>query len=694
MSFSIRPSYPIAFLSCASLPFFLLVFSHSSKPKEPSHTLSIVAGVPSGQGYRDGAASVARFSYPMGLTATSSGAIIVADMRNCLIRSISSDGLVSTLAGTIGRMSTADGHGSSASFSAPLDVVADSAGNIYVADSANHTIRKIDPTGAVTTFAGTPKKAGSVDGTGGEALFNSPGGLALDSSGNLYVADSGNHTIRKISPTGTVTTLAGKPGTQGSSDGQGSEASFNAPGSLAVDASGNIYVADSGNNTIRKITPDGTVTTLAGVAGQTGSADGPGNTARFAGPGGIVSDSVGNLYIADTYNNAIRKLTPDGTVTTLAGSPGETGSVDGFGASAQFKGPARITWNPITRALYVTDNNSQVRRITAHGVVTTLTGAPAESGTADGPATSARFSFTNGIAIGAGGNLYVADMDNGTIRQITRDGVVSTFAGTPGKGGNADGTGAAAQFGGVGTIAADRSGTLYVAEFYNDTIRKVTSAGVVTTFAGASGKAGRADGTGTAAQFAGPNDVAMDTAGNLYVADFYANTIRKITPDAVVTTLAGTAGKPGSSDGTGAAALFDGPAGVAADDRGNLYVTELNNHTLRKISPNGTVTTLAGHAGEPGSADGPGTTARFSQPWGIALDSRGNIYVCDTGNNAIRKIAPNGNVTTVVGGPGPYWNLPGKLPAKLAYPIGITVDPSTNDLYITIPDAVMKVKFD
>jgi len=661
-----------------------------NKVKAPRGTLSVFAGGLSGQGYRDGNVAVARFSYPTGLAADRSGAVFVADSRNCVIRRIAGDGTVSTYAGMFGRIGSADGQGTVAEFNLPVDVAVDAAGNVYVADNGNSTIRKIDRNRAVTTLAGIAKKTGSADGMGSAALFNGPSALVVDARGNIYVADSGNNTIRKITPTGEVTTFAGKAGASGSVDGKGPESLFSGPSGLAIDSAGNLYVADTGNQVIRRISSDSMVSTVAGAAGQSGSTDGLSASARFKGPSGVAVDAHGSLYVADTYNQTIRKISPDGMVTTLAGATGQTGSVDGNGTAARFQGPARLTTDT-NGNLYVTDNNSQIRRIDKAGIVKTYSGAPAQSGTTDGVGVAARFSFTNGLVFDREGNLFVADMDNSTIRKITRKGVVTTFAGTAGKFGNTDGIGSAALFGGANTIAIDAADNLYVAEFYNNTIRKITKEGVVTTFAGASGKSGSSDGKGTAAQFSAPNDVTTDSAGNLYVADFNNNTIRKITPDGVVSTLAGSPGNPGSHDGTGSAASFDGPAGVVTDENGNVYVTELNNHTVRKITPTGVVTTVAGQPGKPGSGDGTGTAARLNAPWGITMDGHGNLYVCDAGNNMIRKITPAGIVTTVVGKPGPYWNLPGNLPAKLTYPLGIAVDHSTGDLYVTVPDAVLKV---
>ena len=215
----------------------------------------------------------------------------------------------------------------------------DSADNLYVADRNNHTIRKITSGGVVSTLAGSAGATGSAAGTGSAARFNYPEGVAVDSASNLYVADSYNHTIRKITSDGVVSTLAGSAGNAGSADGTGSAARFNGPSGVAVDSAGNLYVGDYGNHTIRKITSSGVVSTLAGLAGARGSADGTGSAARFNSPNGVTLDSAGNVYVADNQNSTIRKITSGGVVTTLAGSAGASGSADGAGSAARFDAP-------------------------------------------------------------------------------------------------------------------------------------------------------------------------------------------------------------------------------------------------------------------------------------------------------------------------------------------------------------------
>jgi len=460
--------------------------------------------------------------------------------------------------------------------------------------SARGSVTVAPPAPRLALFAGNMGGAGNADGTGSLARFNGPRGLATDSAGAVYVADAWNHTIRKVTPAGLTSTLAGKAGSTGSADGVGTEARFSyEPRGVATDSTGNVYVADTYNHTIRKITPAGLVSTLAGAAGSKGSEDGKGADARFWAPSSVATDSAGNVYVADTYNHTIRKISASGIVSTLAGTAGMNGSADGVGTEARFKEP-------------------------------------------------------QGVAADSAGNVYVADTGNSTVRKVTPTGLVSTLAGQAGAIGSIDGVGDEARFHGLQGIAVDRAGSVYVAEDLNHTIRRITPDRVVSTVAGTAGSSGSADGIGTNARFSYPRGVATDGDGNLFVADSLS-TIRRVTASAVVSTLAGAVTVTGSADGAGAEALFWAPYGIATDGLGNVYLTDAANNTIRKATPTGVVSTLAGLAGSAGRADGVGAQARFSGPTGVAVDKVGNLYVIDSKNNIVRKMSPEGVVSTFAG---------------------------------------------
>ena len=366
--------------------------------------------------------------------------------------------------------------------------------------------------GQVSTLAG---KRPALDGIGIYATFNSPSNVAVDAYGNVYVADRSNNKIRKVSPQGVVSTLAGS-GTSGSSDGTGTAASFNNPLGVAVDAIGNVYVADFGNNKIRMVSPTGVVSTLAG-SGSSGSVDGTGTLASFSSPTGVVVDAASNVYVADYGSQKIRKITSLGVVSTLAGS-GAVGSTDSVG-------------------------------------------------------TAASFNYPKGIAVDAAGNVYVADYNNHKIRKVSPLGVVSTLAGS-GIVGSINGVGTAASFNYPNGISVDATGNVYVAEANNNLIRIISPLGVVSTLAG-SGSSGALDGTVSSASFYSPMGVSVGVSGNVYVADAGNNKVRMVSPSGIVSTLAGSIWK-GATDGNANIASFSNPKGVAIDAGGNVYVADLS----------------------------------------------------------------------------------------------------------------------
>jgi len=665
-------------------------------------------------------------------------------------------GALSLLAGAPYGGGSQDGGARRARFNLPEGLASDGAGTTFVADTCNHVIRRLAPAGTTTTLAGQAGARGCVDGTGAEARFNRPVGLAWDPGRQVvYVADEGNQAIRQVTLEGVVTTLAGADDGTPFADGPLAMARFSDPAGLAVDPQGDLVVADTSNHRIRRIqVAAGRVGTLAGN-GNPGTQDGPGATrATFAFPCAVAVDEDGNLYVADTGNNLIRQVDATGNVTTLAGGGTQAqGSV--AGDQAEFALPSGLVVLPGTqpRTLLVADSRHETLRAVVLDPfeaprVTDCVGLCDQTGATDGDAASALFNQPGAITLG-GGLCLVADTRNNLIREVhanARGGYdVTTLAGAVSRGqGLADGGPAVARFAGPRGMAFAGDRNLYVADGGNGAVRKVTPQGVVTTlaggpslplpapvglvpvppsgpgpgrllvasalgpalfsldlatgarsvFSGQPGVFGSATGPPPASTFQSPAGLAADGEGNYYVADVSAAVIYKIEPGGATSLLAGQVNQHGNQDDPrGAYATFMAPLGLAWADHA-LYVADPQGQTIRRIDPATTaVTTFAGLGGTEGHVDGQGGEARFNGPSGLAADPEGNLYVADTGNHAIRMLTPEGRVTTVVGRPGQSGFLPGDLPGLLYRPAWVAVQPGTGALFIGVPEAILQVSF-
>jgi sugar lactone lactonase YvrE len=648
-------------------------------PPAAASGISLFAGALGGEGNADG--TPGRLATPTSIAIDSKGNVFVLDTNNCNIRKI----VGSVVSRFYGPKSCDDPPSTNASPVQPsrtLDkVITDSADNVYIttkeglfkllpdgtslpdpliplsfigddfrlfsplgfdSDGAiiamrNNAIYQLKFGGAQTLIAGNSDTfLGNddryADGAGAAAKFNSPQGFAIASDGVIYVADTGNHVIRKVTRAGVVSTIAGSPRISGSADGIGSAAQFNNPSSIAVDGAGNLFVADQGSYTVRKITPAGVVTTLAGTPGAKGALDGAGAVARFNYLTGssMGVDKSGVVFVADYQNHAVRRISPDGNVTTIAGLLRSPGALDGAGGSARFNDPREI-------------------------------------------------------AIDATGDILVVDSDRSTIRKISPTGAVSTLAGNPNSNlfSSVDGIGANASFSRLSGIAVDKVGNGYATERTTFKVRKITAAGEVTTTKTYALSGGLIS-PGFPPGSLGPSvySIAADNDSNLYVilfANYGGSTSRYLSK--II---------PSGADAVFLCGTDCYPEGVATDNAGNVYVAAKN--AIRRISPTGVVTYLAGDpsARRFGSADGVGTAASFGLVEALATDSKGNVFVADTDNHTVRKITAAGVVTTIAGKAGVSGVMTGSLPGLLNGPRGIVVD-SAGAIFVTTEDAVVKI---
>ncbi len=591
-----------------------------------------------------GAATEAQLNLPQGVAVDGSGTLYIADTGNNAVRRVTPDGVIVTLVGATAK---------SVQLNAPQGVAIDAAGNLYVSDTKNSVIRQVTSAGAITTVAGNGTRGFSGDGGAAtSAQLNLPAGIAVDAAGRLYIADSGNSVVRRVTAGGSIATVAGTGGVSGYfGDGQKATiAQLNAPSSVAFDTAGNLYLCDSGNNTIRRVGLDGTIATVAGNGTVGFSGDGGAATsAQLWSPWGVATDLNGDVLIADYYNYRVRRIAPDGTISTLAGNGAGGYHGDGGPAtSSQLFQPMAVAVDT-ARNYYIADTfGNSVRKVTPDGTITTLAGAAGVRGYAGdgGPAATALLNRPRGVLADSSGNIYISDSDNERVREITAStGNIATVAGTGTAG--YSGNGALAIDGQVTSpcgLALDSTLDLFIADFGNNVIREITVNNSYIVFAAGVYNPGYyGDGAGaTSAYLNSPSSVAMDSAGNTYIADSYNNAIRKVDTAGIITTVAGngTAGYTGDGGPATSAQLFQ-PWGVAVDASGNLFIGDTGNNAIREVSASGTIATVAGGHGAGYSGDGSAAlSAQLNGPAGVAVDSAGNVYIADSNNNAIRVLTP------------------------------------------------------
>lgn len=611
-------------------------------------------------------------------------------------------GVISTIYGlSAGGYSGDGGPATVAQFSQIAALALDGSGNLYIADGGNSAVRMIaKATGVVTTFAGNGTYGYSGDGGSPTmAALSQPQGLAFDSSGALYIADIGAYVVRKVA-SGVITTVAGT-GIYGNTGNGGLavNAQFTEPYGVAVDGSGNLYISDASSEVVRVVDHSThKISTFAGTGTAGFNFDGLAPTAtQLNGPAGLAFDASGNLYVAEVGNNVIREIV-GGVFARVAGNTTAGYAGDGGLASlASLQGPTGVFVSGANT--FVADSGNKVFRLVTGGNISTAAGTGGNAGGDGGSALGAEFSLPGGVAVDGSGNVFIADSFNNVVRKIDTMGNISLVAGNYTAGYSGDmGTATAAQLQDPQGVAVDGSGNVYIADTGNNVVRKVDSSGKITTFAGehwspAGGPPAfnPAPATPTQAVFNSPYGVATDASGNVFISDTYHNVVWRVGTNSSVALYSGSSvassGYAGDS-GLATSALLSGPNGLAVDPNGNLFIADSSNSVIRRVDANTKViTTVAGnHAlgfGEGGySGDGgPATSATLSFPRGVAVDANGNLYIADTQNyvvryvdtlSAIHTVAGNHTITGLAGDGGPA------LSAEISNLYGIALDSSAN----------------
>jgi sugar lactone lactonase YvrE len=657
-----------------------------------------------------GDARLAKLNFPRGLALDSEGNLYICDRLNFRIRKVSTTGVITTVAGNgqigssgdgglainaqllpsyiyvdlnrnliisenakvrkvdpQGIISTIAGGGNwiSEGSSAPLaeygllsDIYLSSRGDLYVTDLSSHSVRKISASGVVSTIAGVGTSGFSGDGgPGNKASLSSPSGVAVDNSGNVYIADAGNSRIRKVNPLGIISTFAGNNSNGYNGDsGVATSISLDSPTDVAIDANGNVFIADQINRLIRKVDISGNLTTIAGSRTTLGST-GDGGIARQASFSSLTSldlDTANNIYITDQAANRVRKISKDGIISTIAGNGNFGNSAEGvLATSTSLNAPRGITVDRLGN-VYITDNSNKVRRINSSGIISTFVGNGTRGYSGDGgDARLATIATPSGVAIDSLGNLYIADRSNFRVRRVNTLGIISTYSGTGSFGatGNPQDGIPANQVYQVFPyqITGDNSGNIYFGEDRNR-IRKISRDGIISTVAGNGIQGFSGDGgPATSASIFVPRALKIDVSGNLIFSD--NNRVRRVQSNGIINTIAGTGIQGFSGDGDVATtALVGFITSLDIDTSGNIFFADQTSNRIRRITSNGIINTYAGTGTISFSGDGgPSTAAQISGPGSITVDASGTIYFVDRGNRRIRKITPNGIISTIAG---------------------------------------------
>jgi trimeric autotransporter adhesin len=666
------------------------------------------------QGYAgDGAAATsAALNYPQGVAVDSVGDLFIADVNNNVIRKVTAGtaGIITTVAGNGTAGYSGDGGAAiSAEFNYPKAVVVDSVGDLFIADNSNQRVREVAAgTGIITTVAGNGAQGYAGDGAAAtSAALNYPTAVAVDSAGDLYIADSFNNVIREVSAgTGVITTVAGN-GTEGSSGdgGPAPSAALRNPNGVAVDSVGNVYIADTYNGLIREVSANTTFPTTA--IGSTSAAQNVlvqlNSAATITGIAAAQSQGGQQEYTVGTVTGC----TVNGTSSSASGTictvpvtfqPGYPGN---RGMSLQ------VVSNAGNSAFALNGIGTGPQVALTPGTMTTVAGNGTMAYGGDGgAATSANLVWPYGVAMDSAGNLYIADNGNGAVRKVAAGtGVITTVAGRGGfPGYSGDGGLATNALLQVNGVAVDGAGNLYIADSVDSVIREVSAGtGIITTVAGTGHSGYSGDGgSATSAKLYSPFGIAVDGAGNLYIADTYNQRIRKVfAGTGVITTIAGNgASSYGGDGGLAPSAELNYPQAIAVDSVGNLYIADVGNEVIREVSAGtGVITTVAGNNAAGGGYSGDGglaTSAQLDSPTAVAVDSAGDLYIADSFNQRIREVSAGTGVITTVAGNGHYgYSGDGgaSTSAEVYQPAGLAVD-SVGNLYIgdTINNVVREVE--
>ena len=600
---------------------------------------------------------------------------------------MTSPGTLSVLAGRRA-YNLGPGPATRASLDNPSGVAVDTHGDLFIADEYDNVVEKVTPAGRLSVVAGVARKSGPpTPGLATSSDLDSPSGVAVDAHGDLFIADQGNHVVEEVTPAGRLSVLAGD-GQQGPpKPGPANSSKLYGPSGVAVDTHGDLFIADPVNQVVEEVTPAGRLSVVAGE-GQLGSpTPGPANSSKLGSPYGVAVDN-GDLFIADEYDNVVEKVSPAGTLSVVAGVVGNGNGgppTPGPARTSELDSPSGVAVDDHGDLFIADTDNQVVEEVTSAGRLAVAAGNVAQGPPTPGPATSSKLDTPSGVAVDAQGDLFIADWDNDVVEEVTPAGKLSVVAGdgrfdAPPTPGPADSS-TLVPLG----VAVDAHGDLFIADYWNNVVEEVSPAGRLSIVAG-DGNVGRPTlGPANSSRLDAPEGVAVDAHGDLFIADYWNNVVEEVSPAGRLSVVAGDGQLGSPTPGPATSSKLDNPSGVAVGTHGDLFIADRGNNVVEKVTASGTLSVVAGVVGNGNGGPptpGPARSSELDNPSGVAVDAHGDLFIADTDNQVVEEVTPAGRLSVVAGGTREGAPTPGPATRSgLSFPVGVAVD-AHGDLFI------------
>ena len=591
-----------------------------------------------------------------------------------------SSGTLSVVAG-LRVFNLAPGPATRVSLLDPKDVAVDNHGDLFIADSYNNVVEEVTPAGRLSVVAGDLKQGSPTPGPATSSNLSYPTGVAVDKHGDLYIADQGNNVVEEVSPAGRLSVVAGS-GKQGPpTPGPATDSELNFPYGVAVDAQGDLFIADSVNNVVEEVTPAGRLSVVAGTGKGGLPTPGPADSSALAGPEGVAVDAHGDLFIADFLNNVVEKVTPAGRLSVVAGNGARRPGAPGPATGSELERPSGVAVDS-HGDLFIADlADNVVEKVTPAGRLSVVAGDGKLGLATPGPAISSDLSYPTGVAVDAHGDLFISDEGFSVVEEVNPAGRLSVVAGIADQSGRpTPGPATRSDLGNVHGVAVDAVGNLFIADG-SGVVEKVNPAGRLSVVAG-DFRAGQPTPGPATRSGLGPSGVAVDAHGDLFIADSSNNVVEEVNPAGRLSVVAGDGRRGPPTPGPADTSRLDDPLSVAVDAQGDLFIADQGNNVVEEVTPAGRLSVVAGDGKRGPPTPGPADSSRLDGPWSVAVDAQGGLFIADTGNNVVEEVTPAGRLSVVAGDGKRGPPTPGPADSsELDGPTGVTAD-AHGDLFI------------